>query len=66
MCETEYMRFDLEYDLVIVISSKTAHASTKDVLNDHAIPAIASMDILQTIDRQKWPLKDEHELPTDE
>ena len=45
-CKTEYMRFDLEYDLVIIISSESAHASTTDVLAEHAIPSIASPDLL--------------------
>jgi len=50
-CESEYMRFDLDYDAVVVISSEAAHASTTDVLMENAIPDIASADILDILQK---------------
>ena len=45
-CRTKYMKFDLDYDLVVVISSETAWTSTADVLKEHAVPAMVSSDLL--------------------
>lgn len=37
-CDGEYLRFDLEYDEVIVLERKTASSANRDILTQHGIP----------------------------
>ncbi|KAI6700652.1 hypothetical protein NL676_014976 [Syzygium grande] len=44
-CEDEYLRFDLEYQQVVVLKTKTAKVATSDILTTHCIPSAMSDDL---------------------
>ncbi|CAJ1943922.1 unnamed protein product [Sphenostylis stenocarpa] len=44
-CEDEYLKFDLDYDQIVVLRSKTAKAATLDILATHCIPSATSDDL---------------------
>ncbi|CAO2818242.1 unnamed protein product [Amaranthus hypochondriacus] len=44
-CEDEFMKFDLDYDQIVVLRTKTAKAATVDVLVTHCIPSAMSDDL---------------------
>lgn len=44
-CNDEYLKFDLEYDQIVVLRSKTAKAATLDILTTHCIPSAISDDL---------------------
>ncbi|XP_010029214.1 protease Do-like 9 [Eucalyptus grandis] len=44
-CEDEYLRFDLEYQQVVVLRTKTAKVATSDILTTHCIPSAMSNDL---------------------
>ncbi|KAF1888082.1 hypothetical protein Lal_00024094 [Lupinus albus] len=41
----EYLKFDLEYDQIVVLCTKTAKAATLDILSTHCIPSSMSDDL---------------------
>ncbi|KAI4336108.1 hypothetical protein L6164_014677 [Bauhinia variegata] len=44
-CDDEYLKFDLEYDQIVVLNTKTAKAATLDILTTHCIPSAISDDL---------------------
>ncbi|GMH32328.1 hypothetical protein BSKO_00162 [Bryopsis sp. KO-2023] len=49
-CEDEYMRFDLDFEQVIVVNSELAKKTTVDVLEEHSIPDMASPDVMSHLE----------------
>ncbi|CAH9095884.1 unnamed protein product [Cuscuta epithymum] len=43
-CKDEFLKFDLEYQQVVVLQTKTAKAATLDILTTHCIPSAMSDD----------------------
>lgn len=46
-CDSEYLRFGLQTNLVIVLKTKAAKASEADMLEKHGIPVAKSRDLLE-------------------
>ncbi|KAI4389076.1 hypothetical protein MLD38_001340 [Melastoma candidum] len=44
-CNDEYLRFDLDYQQIVVLRTKTAKAVTSDILLTHCIPSALSDDL---------------------
>ncbi|KAL2465249.1 Protease Do-like 9 [Abeliophyllum distichum] len=44
-CDDEYLKFDLEYQQIVVLQTKTAKAATLDILATHCIPSAMSDDL---------------------
>ncbi|KAI9121159.1 hypothetical protein K1719_008192 [Acacia pycnantha] len=44
-CDDEYMKFDLEYEQIVVLKTSTAKATTSDILTTHCIPSAMSDDL---------------------
>ncbi|KAM7278126.1 hypothetical protein ACFE04_005260 [Oxalis oulophora] len=44
-CGDEYMKFDLDYDQIVVLKTETAKAATSDILSTHCIPSAMSDDL---------------------
>ncbi|KAL6606937.1 hypothetical protein ACP70R_042590 [Stipagrostis hirtigluma subsp. patula] len=44
-CNEEFLKFDLDYDQVVVLETKTAKAATQDILATHCIPSAMSEDL---------------------
>ncbi|XP_019197315.1 PREDICTED: protease Do-like 9 [Ipomoea nil] len=44
-CNDEFLKFDLEYQQVVVLQTKTAKAATLDILTTHCIPSAMSDDL---------------------
>ncbi|OMO81557.1 Peptidase S1 [Corchorus capsularis] len=44
-CDDEFLKFDLEYEQIVVLRTKTAKAATRDILATHCIPSAISDDL---------------------
>nr|XP_011465390.1 PREDICTED: protease Do-like 9 [Fragaria vesca subsp. vesca] len=44
-CDDEYLKFDLEYNQMVTLQTKTAKAATLDILLKHCIPSAMSDDL---------------------
>ncbi|XP_043706041.1 protease Do-like 9 isoform X2 [Telopea speciosissima] len=44
-CEDEFLKFDLEYQQIVVLQTRTAKAATLDILATHCIPSAMSDDL---------------------
>ncbi|KAL8457720.1 hypothetical protein ACS0TY_034731 [Phlomoides rotata] len=44
-CKDEYLKFDLDYQQIVVLKTKTAKAATLDILSTHCIPSAMSDDL---------------------
>ncbi|XP_021912324.1 protease Do-like 9 [Carica papaya] len=44
-CNDDYLRFDLEYDQIVILHTKNARAGTLDILKTHCIPSAMSEDL---------------------
>ncbi|XP_028778629.1 protease Do-like 9 [Neltuma alba] len=44
-CDDEYLKFDLEYQQIVVLKTSTAKATTSDILTTHCIPSAMSDDL---------------------
>ncbi|KAK6773786.1 hypothetical protein RDI58_029024 [Solanum bulbocastanum] len=44
-CNDEFLKFDLEYQQVVVLQTKTAKSATSDILTTHCIPSAMSEDL---------------------
>ncbi|KZV39694.1 protease Do-like 9-like [Dorcoceras hygrometricum] len=44
-CNEEFLKFDLEYQQIVVLQTKTAKAATLDILATHCIPSAMSDDL---------------------
>ncbi|XP_034673021.1 protease Do-like 9 [Vitis riparia] len=44
-CDDEFLKFDLEYQQIVVLRTKTAKAATLDILTTHCIPSKMSDDL---------------------
>ncbi|KAK9925238.1 hypothetical protein M0R45_033567 [Rubus argutus] len=44
-CDNEYLKFDLEYNQMVALRTKTAKAATLDILLTHCIPSAMSDDL---------------------
>ncbi|KAI4346494.1 hypothetical protein L6164_007385 [Bauhinia variegata] len=44
-CDDEYLKFDLEYQQIVVLKNSTAKAATLDILTTHCIPSAMSEDL---------------------
>ncbi|KAL3685912.1 hypothetical protein R1sor_003934 [Riccia sorocarpa] len=44
-CEDQFLRFDLEYQQIVVLETKAAKAATVDILSTHCIPSSFSDDL---------------------
>ncbi|RLN11502.1 protease Do-like 9 [Panicum miliaceum] len=44
-CNEEFLKFDLDYDQLVVLETKTAKAATQDILTTHCIPSAMSEDL---------------------
>ncbi|VVB09348.1 unnamed protein product [Arabis nemorensis] len=44
-CDDEYMEFNLDYDQIVVLHTKTAKETTLDILTTHCIPSAMSDDL---------------------
>ncbi|KAM7475550.1 hypothetical protein LguiB_022793 [Lonicera macranthoides] len=44
-CTDEFLKFDLEYQQIVVLQTKTAKAATVDILTTHCIPSAMSDDL---------------------
>ena len=49
-CTQEYMRFDLEYDEVVIVETLAAKKATQDVLTAHSISDVMSTDLKLELD----------------
>ncbi|KAJ8423032.1 hypothetical protein Cgig2_021924 [Carnegiea gigantea] len=45
-CQDDYLKFDLEYQQIVVLKTKTAKAATADILATHCIPSAMSDDLM--------------------
>lgn len=52
-CREENMRFDLDYEQVIIVSTERAKETTERILKENAIPAMASKDLAECIKDQE-------------
>ncbi|KAF5184713.1 Protease do-like [Thalictrum thalictroides] len=46
-CNDEFLKFDLEYQQIVVLQTKNAKAATLDILTTHCIPSAMSDDLKQ-------------------
>ncbi|GIL94249.1 hypothetical protein Vretimale_499, partial [Volvox reticuliferus] len=46
-CDSDYIRFDLEWKKVIVLHTSSGRAATPDILSINCIPAAASQGLLE-------------------
>ncbi|KAK1432806.1 hypothetical protein QVD17_09707 [Tagetes erecta] len=44
-CNDEFLKFDLEYEQIVVLRTKTAKKATRDILLTHCIPSAMSDDL---------------------
>ncbi|MCL7049242.1 hypothetical protein MKW94_002838, partial [Papaver nudicaule] len=44
-CKSEFLKFELEYQQIVVLQTKTAKAATLDILTTHCIPSAMSDDL---------------------
>ncbi|XP_023743690.1 protease Do-like 9 [Lactuca sativa] len=44
-CNEEFLKFDLEYDQIVVLRTKMAKEATRDILLTHCIPSAISSDL---------------------
>ncbi|KAJ1696131.1 hypothetical protein LUZ63_004643 [Rhynchospora breviuscula] len=44
-CNEEFLKFDLEYQQIVVLETKSAKAATHDILTTHCIPSAMSDDL---------------------
>ncbi|WCJ36035.1 DegP protease 9 [Euphorbia peplus] len=44
-CDDEFLKFELEYEQIVVLRTKTAKEATVDILNTHCIPSAMSDDL---------------------
>ncbi|KAF8390371.1 hypothetical protein HHK36_024896 [Tetracentron sinense] len=44
-CDDEFLKFDLDYQQIVVLQTKTAKAATLDILTTHCIPSAMSDDL---------------------
>ncbi|KAL6997203.1 Protease Do-like 9 [Sarracenia purpurea var. burkii] len=44
-CKDEFLKFDLEYQQIVVLRTKAAKAATLDILTTHCIPSAMSDDL---------------------
>ena len=44
-CKEQYLRFELDHDILVVLRTKEAHAATRDILETHCIPSAKSADL---------------------
>ncbi|PPS19382.1 hypothetical protein GOBAR_AA01181 [Gossypium barbadense] len=44
-CDDEFLKFDLEYEQIVVLRIKTAKVATPDILATHYIPLAMSVDL---------------------
>ncbi|XP_026387314.1 protease Do-like 9 [Papaver somniferum] len=44
-CDDEYLKFELDYEQIVVLQTKTAKAATLDILSTHCIPSAMSADL---------------------
>ncbi|KAL2320098.1 hypothetical protein Fmac_029067 [Flemingia macrophylla] len=44
-CDDEFLKFDLEYQQIVVLKTSTAKAATLDILTTHCIPSAMSDDL---------------------
>ena len=44
-CDDEFLKFDLEYQQIVVLKTSTAKAATLDILTTHCIPSAISDDL---------------------
>ncbi|KAL1371644.1 hypothetical protein HN51_001884 [Arachis hypogaea] len=44
-CNDEYLQFNLDYEQIVVLRTKTAKAATLDILSTHCIPSAMSDDL---------------------
>ncbi|KAJ0960401.1 hypothetical protein J5N97_001763 [Dioscorea zingiberensis] len=44
-CNNEFLQFELEYQQIVVLQTKTAKAATMDILTTHCIPSAMSDDL---------------------
>ncbi|KAL5723640.1 Protease Do-like 9 [Ranunculus cassubicifolius] len=44
-CKDEFLKFDLEYQQIVVLQTKNAQAATLDILATHCIPSAMSDDL---------------------
>ncbi|TYI72595.1 hypothetical protein E1A91_D07G072100v1 [Gossypium mustelinum] len=44
-CDDEFLKFDLEYEQIVVLRTMTAKAATPDILATHCIPSAMSADL---------------------
>ncbi|KAI3439577.1 HIG1 domain-containing protein [Psidium guajava] len=44
-CQEELLKFDLEYQQIVVLRTETAKAATLDILKTHCIPSAMSADL---------------------
>ncbi|KAK1357825.1 putative peptidase S1C, Peptidase S1, PA clan [Heracleum sosnowskyi] len=44
-CDAEFLKFDLEYQQIVVLQTKSAKAATLDILTTHCIPSAMSDDL---------------------
>ena len=44
-CTDDFLRFELEFNEIVVLNTQAARAATQDVLTTHCIPAEMSSDL---------------------
>ncbi|KNA08610.1 hypothetical protein SOVF_161100, partial [Spinacia oleracea] len=44
-CNNEFLKFDLEFNKVVILRTETAKAATADILATHCIPSAMSDDL---------------------
>lgn len=54
-CTEQYMRFDLEYNEVVVIESRLAQTSTSEVMTSHSVAFAMSSDMRSAL--PSWPVQ---------
>lgn len=49
-CKEHYMRFDLDYEEVVVLNADLARKTTADILDEHSIPDMSSEDVMDHLE----------------
>lgn len=45
-CDEEFLKFDLEYQQIVILQTETAKAATLDILKTYCIPSAMSDDLM--------------------
>ncbi|KAI3896490.1 hypothetical protein MKX03_013590 [Papaver bracteatum] len=61
-CTDEFLKFELDYQKIVVLQTKNAKKANKDILSTYSIPSAMSSDLLAEIVKNHGKLKGNKEL----